>query len=248
MNLAIMVALAVIAVFLVVFALAVSVWLPHPPTITVMAVGTASAKPAQAVLSVQLNATGKTAGAANANLSVLANMLNSTLMPLVNGNSSDIQTLSYNIYQPTVCTYPKMNMSVGIYCVPQKLPYFASTEYISVTIPSIGNVSAAITQLSAIPGLQLQNVQAQLSGGQQAALSQLALSRALANATSQASILAGSGTSVEIKNITVQGSQIFYPFYASGASMGVAAVRNSTLFFGGQATVQKGVYVNFVIR
>ena len=127
-SLVIIVAIAVIAAFLVIFASAVLVWLPHPPTITVTAVGTAATKPAEAVLSVQLNATGRTAGAANANLSVLTNVLNNTLMPLVNGNASDIQTQSYSIYQPTICTYPKMNITIGTYCVPQKLPYFAASE------------------------------------------------------------------------------------------------------------------------
>jgi uncharacterized protein YggE len=217
----------------------------HQRTITVTAVGTASANPSMAELDILLNATGNTVYLANANLSAIANELNATLLPFLNGNASRIQTVYYSVYQPTNCTY----VSPAYYCKESKLPYYAATESIEALMPNIANVSDAITAVSGIPDLQIQDVQAQLSEGQQAVLSREALSQAVENATSQAEIVAGSGTSISIENITVQYSQVYCSGCMFGASSGaVAQGASPSAFFGGRASVQKNVYVVFSMR
>ena len=185
----------------------------HQRTVTVTAVGTASANPSMAKIDVLINATGKTAGLANTNLSAIVNSFNSTILPFLNGNMSLIQTLYYEIYQATNCTYINT-----YYCTPTKLGYYVATESIEVTVPSINNVSAVIAGVSGINGLQLQDVQAQLSESQQTTLGREALSQALDNATIQAGILAANGTKIRVENITVEYSRIYYPYALSGSS------------------------------
>ena len=86
--------------------------------ITVTATGTASASPAMATVYATINATGSTAASANGNLSVLVGEFNTTMLPFLNGNVSRIQTVSYQVYQPSNCTY--VNASYN-YCVYKKL-------------------------------------------------------------------------------------------------------------------------------
>lgn len=216
----------------------------HLRTITVTATGAASANPAAAKVYVTLNATGSSASLANANLATLVNRLNNTVLPYLNGNLSNIQTTSYQIYQPTNCTYPISQIYPPV-CIPHTQNYFVAIEGIAVTVPSISNVPQLVTQISAIPNLALQNVQAQLSDAQKSALNQQALSQALANATTQARLLAGSGTSLVIQNITVTNSQFIYPFAGAGALSVSSKSLNGTAFFGGVTTIQKSVYVVF---
>jgi len=218
----------------------------HQRTITVTATGLASASPAMATVYVTMNATGMTASLANANLSARVNEFNTTVLPFLNGNVSRIQTTSYQVYQPSNCTY----VNVSNYCIYKKLDYYIATESMSVTIPSISNASNALTQMLAIQNLQLQSVQATLSNSQKTALNQEALTQALTNATSQAKALAGS-ESIRVENISVQ-SSVIYPYYysvgaASSATPGAKTV-NSTVFYGGTISAQKSVYVVFSMR
>jgi uncharacterized protein YggE len=215
-------------------------------TISVYASGSASAVPAEAEIQVFMNATGKTAALANANLSSGVAAMNSTILPLLGGNASLIQTTSYVIYQATNCTYAT---AAPYYCISQKLPYYAASEGFEISVPGIKNASRAITALSGLPSLQLNGVQAALSRSQQAALGQEALSAALANATGQAQLLAGSGASIEVENITVQSSGIYYPVvYSTGSKLSASVSGGSSVFFGGSATVQKSISVVFGIR
>ncbi len=218
----------------------------HLRTITVSASGSVSAEPAMAQVQVSINGTGATAALANANLSSSVAAMNSTILPFLNGNASEIQTTSYQIYQATNCTYPS-NLTFS-YCITQKLPYYVAYESFTVSVPNLKNASQVITGLSGIPGLQLQGVQAALSDGQQAMMGQEALSAALANATAQADILAGNGI-VQVENITVQYSQIYYPrvYNLAGASASVAN-KSSAVFFGGTATVQRSINVVFSLK
>ncbi len=97
-------------------------------------------------------------------------------MPFLNGNTSLIQTTSYQIYPATNCTYPVVTpatipvTTLPYYCVTHKLPYYVASESFVISVPSIRNSSQAITGLSKIPGIQLQGVQAALSTGLQGTL------------------------------------------------------------------------------
>ena len=218
----------------------------HQRTITVTAVGAASAIPSLVKIDIVANATGRTADLANANLSSTLNELNSTLFPFLDGNVSLIRTLYYEVYQPTNCTYVGGTYP---YCVPTKLGYYAATEGIEVTIPDMENVPAAITGASGVPNLQIQDVQAQLSDSQQTVLGQEALAHALGNATAQAGILAGGAAHIRIENITVGYSQIVYPYALGGLSESSASkASNSSAFYSSRITVQKSVYVVFGMR
>jgi uncharacterized protein YggE len=212
--------------------------------ITVSASGSLSANPAQATISLFLNATGSSSASAVSNLSAITGKLNATLTPFIKGNSSMIQTLSYNVYPTTNCTnfptpYP-VYPTTTIYCTSPRKFYIAS-EYLLVTIPDASNADPALLGLSAINGVNVNNVAAQLSTQQQASLSQQALTLALSNATSQAQALAGS-RQISVMNITVQNSNIYYP--VSGVFAAARASSNQT-FFPGRATVTKSVYVVF---
>ena len=87
-----------------------------------------------------------------------------------------------------------------------------------------------------MPHLQLQSVQA-LSDDQKTALNQEALSKALANATAQATALAGSKGSG--REHPVQSGYVYYPYALIRLSGAVAKVANGTVFFGGTASRRK---------
>ena len=243
----------VVALVAVVFLGAAAIYRPsHQRTIMISASGTATASPSISRLSVTINGTGSTAAIAQHNLSVVASNLNDTLMPYLNGNASLIQTTYYSVYQPTNCTYPPIVKPVNAsgdvivypptYCVPTRLPYFVATESITITVPNIANTSAVLDKMSGIGSLQLQNVEADLSKSQLTTLNQNALSSALSNATSQATLLA-SGSSVTVLNITVQNSYFYgYPAMSVTSAAGAARDSNSS-FFSGTQSVQKSIYV-----
>jgi uncharacterized protein YggE len=216
-------------------------------TITLTASGSASASPETAEVQVSMNATGATPALAEANLSSSVALMNSTVLPFLNGNTSKIQTTSYQIQQATNCTY---DSSMPYYCITHRLPYYVASESFEITVPKIGNSSGVITGLSRISGLELDGVQAALSADQQSSLNQQALSAALANATSQAQLLAGEGTPIEVENITVQSSEVYYPYgvFAGAAVAAPKATNSSAMFFGGVSTTQKSIRVVFAIK
>jgi uncharacterized protein YggE len=218
----------------------------HQSMITISASGTVTANPTQSSLYLFLNGTGNTSASAVANLSVVTGRLNSTLEPYLNGNSSLIQTQSYNVYPTNNCTriypgpvYPVVYPTTTIYCNSTRTFYVAS-ESVTVTIPNIGSTDAAITGLSEIKGIYISEVSAKLSAQQQTNMSQRALTLALSNATAQAQALAG-GKGVSIVNITVQNTY----FYPLGVFSAAAVAASNQTFFAGTASVTKNVYVVF---
>ncbi|VVB76792.1 Uncharacterised protein [uncultured archaeon] len=220
----------------------------HLRTISVSSTGVAMASPAAAMVQITVNATGTTVALANANLSSIIGQLNTTLLPYINRNLSNVETTYYTIYPATTCVYPAnatpLSSISPYYCVLEKLPYYVATESITITVPNIDNSSAALSAISAVPSLTLNGVQAQLSVTQERALGQLALSNAMANATTQAQLLAGSGVELKVENITVTNSQLIYPGVYSSAGTVKDAAR---VIYGGQASVQKSVSVVFSI-
>ncbi len=224
----------------------------RPSLIFISASGSVSENPSQAVISLFLNATGNTASIAVSNLSVNTNYLNSTVLSLVGNNASLIQTTSYNVYVPPRCTnstyyyYPNRN------CIPASAPiYYVATESIQITLPKVSDVGRAITLLTSIAGLSINNVAAKLSPQQQQNMSQQALSLALSNATSQAQLLS-SGRKVIVQNITVLGNNIYYPYnlYGNLYSLGVFSSGSvlsgpNQTFFAGRATITKSISIVF---
>jgi len=218
----------------------------HGSLIMVSSSGSVTTVPDQASIYLTLNATGSTASLAISNLSAGANMLNTTMMPFLNENSSRIQTLSYRVYVPSECMNTTPVYYYQYYCVPKGMPnFYVASEYIQVRLPSISNLNTVLVQLAAVPGIGVSNVASTLSEGQQALLSQRALTLALANATSQASILAGSGAELSVRNITVSSGYVNYPSYASGLEKSSG---DSQTFFSGAVSVSKSIYVVFNIE
>ena len=220
----------------------------HGSVITISASGSVTSNPSQSGISLFLNATGNTSAAAVANLSVVTGRLNATLAQFLEGNTSLIQTQSYNVYHVTSCnnsTYyppvyplPPIYSTTTIYC-PSPRDFYIASEYVLVTIPNSASTNAALIGLSGIKGVYINEVSAELSQQQQAGMSQQALTLALNNATSQAQALAG-GRQLIIVNITVQNSY-FYP----GPVFAGSALSSNQTFFPGRATVTKSIYVVF---
>jgi uncharacterized protein YggE len=221
-------------------------------TITLTASGSASASPDMAEVMIAMNGTGPTAAMANANLSASVGVMNRTILPFLNGNTSLIQTTSYQISPATNCTYPAGTSTAVIpyYCITHKLPYYVASESLEISVPNIRNSSAVITGLSKVPNIQLQGVQAAFSQGLQNTLNQKALSAALANATGQAQLLAGQGVSISVENITVQSGLMYYPeaYGTLSIASSPAVAANSTAFYGGKGTTQRSIHVVFGIR
>lgn len=203
--------------------------------LTISASGTASAVPGKAQLSVQLQGKGQTPSAAEYNLSKELIMANATLMKFIEGNRSNIQTTYYQLYNQTGFYYTTYNG-------------YVASEDLSVTIPSIGNVSSALGALSNISGVSVYASSGILSDSQISTLRGEALSQAMSNATAQADALLP-GKNFSVSNITVDSYPRIYPLpYALGTSAASTAVSNSTLspaFFNGTETVTESITVVF---
>lgn len=213
----------------------------HLRTITVTASGSVSSVPNQAQLTLSLNATGATAAAAVSNLGTIAGSLNATLLPLLNGNASNMQTQSYSVFVPPRCSNSTLYYPAQSGCIPQGQPmYYVAEESLMVTLPNAGNATAAITGATSINGVGISGISAKLSAQQQSGMMQQALQLALSNATSQATALAN-GEQVEVVNMTVQNGYIIYPL----STVSAAQAASNQSFFSGRATVTKSVYVIF---
>ncbi|MGD0729323.1 MAG: SIMPL domain-containing protein [Candidatus Micrarchaeaceae archaeon] len=195
--------------------------------IVITATGAASNSSSQAQMYVTINGTGSTNAAAVQNLSNALNTFNSTIVKYVNGNLSDVTTSNFNVYR----IYNTSN--------------FMASEDLTIIIPQIKNVGAAILALSSIPNVYVTSANPILSANQTTLLRSKALSNALANATAQAKALIPSNQSIYSTNITVD-DYYFYPLYgsASGASV------NSTgslppQFYSGTNQVVERVTVTF---
>ena len=218
----------------------------HQSLITISSSATVTANPAQSSIYLSLNGTGSTSAAAVGNLSTITAKLNTTLAPFLNGNSSLIQTLSYNVYPANNCTitYYPIYPSTTTAC-PSPRKFYVATEYLQVTIPNVGNTNPALLGLSGINGVNINSVSAKLSAQQQANMSQRALALALSNATSQAQALVTGGRHLSIVNITVQNN---YVLYAGGSVFSSSAPVSNQTFFPGRGTVTKNIYVVFSMQ
>jgi uncharacterized protein YggE len=249
MPLAVMV--VAIVVIVLVFA-AFAVWHTSPTQISLIRItssGTLTAVPSEASIYVYLNGTGATAAAAVANLSTIAGTLNQTVLPLLNGNLSNLQTLNYNVYVPGTCPNATQYYYYRpYYCIPPGGDkFYVAAETMLVNIPSTNNINGAISKIAQISGVGIGSISAKLSDSQQTALGQQALTLALANATTQAQALAGTGVQVSVINITVN-SQYYYPMYASGGVVSSNVSRNQSSFFPGTAQITRSVSVVFGVK
>ncbi|MGI0141936.1 MAG: SIMPL domain-containing protein [Candidatus Micrarchaeales archaeon] len=210
-------------------------------TITVTATGTAYGFSDQALMYIFANSTGDTAALANSGLVSTVNSVDNALAPYLNGNSSLIQTQSYNVFQTRilVCTGAS-GVVVSGPCL-NRTGYEAAQSIVA-TIPNILNVSGAIAALAAIPNVNVQGVNQQLSAMQYSRLLNNSLSNAVVNATAQAQALAGSKYTVSIINITTtQSSPIFYGPLAAASS---GSAQNSS-YFVGRTGVTRSITVVF---
>ena len=243
------IAIVIVAIVMLFIAFAISSSTPKQmPLIRIGASGTVTAVPNETSIYVYANGTGTTASSALANLSSIAGMLNQTIIPLLNGNVSNIQTLYFNIYVPPQCPN-STSYYRPYYCIPlggQK--FYVAAEDLLFNIPDSGNADSAIVKIAGFNGVSIGSVSAKLSTQQQMELSQQALAQALENATSQAQALAGSGTQISVVNITVNSGYI-YPIYGAG-SVGVAVSPSppkNQSFFPGTIEVSRSITVIFGI-
>ncbi len=196
--------------------------------VTVTATGSAIALPSQVHMYLYANSSAPAAQVATQGLAATIGEINSTLLPYIGRNLSNIQTVSYSLYKV-------YNRSA-----------YTATEGLSITIPNIGNASAAIGALSSISNVYVNGVNAQLSAAQISSLRDQALSSALANATSQASILANNAT-VQLGNVTVNSYGII-PFYGNSFMPTIAAAATTQSgpgFYGGVSTVTESITATF---
>lgn len=206
-------------------------------TISISATGTAYNTSSQSQLYVTVNATGITANATVQNLTKTLNSFNSTILPYVNHNLSDITTQYFNVY--------KLYNQTG----------YEATESLTVTIPNISNTSAALGALSALNGVYVSEASPQLSTYQISELRTKALSLALVNATSQAYALIGNSSTIYATNISVNTYRVFpFPVVAEGGAAGGAsapALQNNTFspqFYGGRSSVTESITVVFTYK
>jgi uncharacterized protein YggE len=218
-------------------------------SITVSASGSVTSDPDEALIYLFLNSTGSSFSSAVENLSSVAEMLNSTLMPLLGGNASLIRTLYYKVYTPPSCVnvtpyyYPK-----PYYCIQPLSPkIYVASEYLLVTLPNVSNVNQALMDISKITGIGISDVSSMLSSQKQMIMMQEALAFAMDNATSQAQAVAGSGVQLKTQNISITSGYLVYPYLASGegALASTALYSGNQTFFPGTATITKNVNVVF---
>ena len=190
--------------------------------IVVRATGTASGYPSEGIVYLTLNGTGQTASIATSNLSLSASKLNYTLLKYT--NSSDISTIYYSLSRIT-------NSST----------YSATEEFMVTTSES--NVSAILGSVASINGISINGASAKLSDSQTSALISKALSAAMANATSQAELLAAN-SSVTPVNISSSSSYI-YPIYYGAAFSTASVSSHAPSFFAGTQSVTEQVTVVF---
>lgn len=229
--------IAVLAIFVMGAILATAVLYPgglvatpggQNNNIYVTAEGFAYGYPSQAVLYLYLSGSGPSSAIATSNASLTLQRLNYSLNSYINGNTTRIKTLAYQLYK-------QHNSSV-----------YEVQESIEVTLPNIDNLSTAIQNLSSVGNVYVQQVSPVLSPSQQTALRNQALSSALANATAQAQVLAQNAT-VTVHNITVTSFGV-YPFgngLLAAASPSGGISNQGTLFYQGQNQVTESITAQF---
>ncbi len=194
---------------------------PQQKTILVRATGTASGYPSEGIVYLTLNGTGQTPAIATSNLSLSISKLNYTLMKYT--NASDISTIYYSLSRIR-------NSSM-----------YSAVEEVMVTT-SESNVSSILGSAASINGISVNGASAKLSDSQSSALISKALSAAMANATSQAELLANS--SVIPVNISSSSSYI-YPLYSGVGFSASALSPQAPAFFAGTQAVTEQITVLF---
>ncbi|MGI0134473.1 MAG: SIMPL domain-containing protein [Candidatus Micrarchaeaceae archaeon] len=197
-------------------------------TISVYSTGASYGLPSQALVYLTVNGTGNTTQLATENLSATLLSLNSTLSKFINDNWTLVSTQSYSVYK----IYNKSG--------------YEATESVYVTLPNINNSSAFLGATSAIPNVYVTGIQSMLSEWQVSMLRTSALQYAMANATSIARTLAGSGMSVTPGNITVSGFNV-YPYGTNNFNSAAAAstVISNPAFYTGRSKVVEAITVQF---
>ena len=191
--------------------------------IFVSASGFAYGTATQAQLYLTVNGTGSTTQVATANISLTLAKINASLSRYLNGNMSLAQTQYYNIYK-------QYNRSG-----------FVATTQLLINIPNINNVTPILTDLSYVPNVYINNVQAKLSDQDVTRLRNEALTSAMENATSQARVIAGNQT-LAPTNITIS-SYVVYPYqYYYGAA---ASAAPGPAYFPGINQVRESINVVF---
>lgn len=192
--------------------------------ISVSASGIAYGSPQAATLYVLINGSGNTPEIATSNLSLSLSAFNSTVSKYIGGNLSRITTQSYSLQKVYNTTM------------------YQASEYVSVSIPNIASISSLLGALSTINNVYINQVSADLSGQQVAAMTNEALKLALQNATAQAQTLAGNST-LTITNIsTIQSGP--YPSYRYFSAAANTAGGNP-IYFSGRQAVEETVNVQF---
>lgn len=201
--------------------------------LSITASGSAVGVPTQARIYVSVEGRGGTARVATDNLTASLDSMSSALQPLVGENSSMISTDYYNLYNYSGFYYTGYNG-------------YVATEGVSITIPDIDNVSAALGALSSVNGISIQSTYAQLSDSQLVSMRDLALARAVANATSQAEALLP-GKNLTASNITIGYvySPIILPVSASALMSSAGAGGQVPEYFKGTQTLTETVTVRF---
>ncbi|MDE1825685.1 MAG: SIMPL domain-containing protein [Candidatus Micrarchaeota archaeon] len=256
--------LSVIALLVVVEVAFIGFPKEQGPFISVIASGVAYGYPDQALIYISVNGSGSTAASAAANLSATMGALNTTIAAYLDNNLSLLQTQYYSnkMVQRILCSnytavpFGNAASQKQLYCASLQpagtvagstccynVSQYVAEESIAATIPSINSVDGALSAISGIPNVDVQGTNQQFSSSRAGALMQSALAGALANATSQARLLAGSARQVQIVNITVQGSAYFYPMGL--ASVSGASSSGSSTFYPGRNAVVRSVSVLF---
>ena len=185
--------------------------------ITVSATGSAQAAPQIATIYVLMNGTGQTTQIATDNLSLTVAEFNNSISRYIGANTTRLTTQSYSVY-----------MTNGSY---------VAMESVSVNLPNTLNVSSAIGTLSQLKNVYVQGVSTRFSDQQVSSLTSQALTAAMANATSQASILAPNKT-LMARNITVSRSYV-YPVY--GLNAAAASASSNPLYFSGSQSMSESI-------
>lgn len=202
-------------------------------TITITASGTVSNESSQAYMYVLVNGTGATNHLAVQNVSSTLAQFNSTILKYLNGNMSEITTTYFNVYK--------------IY---NKSAYEAD-ESMTVTMPNIGNVSPAISELSNINDVYVTGASPALSDSQVSAMRIQALALAMANATAQARAVIGKNSTIYATNISIDNYYVFpYRLYGTEVTAATPAALPSNFtitpeFYGGTNQVTESVTVIF---
>jgi uncharacterized protein YggE len=175
-------------------------------------------------------------------------VFNNTIASYIGGNESLVSTEYYNAGKTCSSSQIIMPVGVGQFCNSTANSVYQVQESVTVTLPKIAQLNGFLANITGVPGLQVQNVNAELSGTQVTQLRHQALQGAIANATSQAKEVIGNAT---IVNSTVSvGSYYAYPYPVYAASSGGPALTSRTgpLYYNGTSTVFESIQTTFYYR